>query len=166
MGINEELKSLLEGDILFLGLGNMNRGDDSIGISLVEDLTDEIKNLKTNTQIKALTCGKNPEFYIKDIVEYDPDTIILIDSVNFGENPGKLIITDPDSIKSRSVSSHRMPIPIFIEIIKEKIDKLKVHLIGIQPSNIEIGSSISDEVYTSGKRLKENILKVLKTSKI
>ncbi|OUJ18803.1 NiFe-hydrogenase maturation factor [Methanonatronarchaeum thermophilum] len=152
MNPKEKIMEIVEGRncILVCGIGNDIKGDDAVGPYI-------ISQVKETGWIKTLDCGKNPEAYIKNIVEINPDLLILIDSTKFNGKPGDLIITQASEIEKKTISSHRMPIPVFNEILHERINNLDIYLIGIQPKQIILGKEISKPVKTTAKTVIEII---------
>ncbi|RZN61092.1 hydrogenase 3 maturation endopeptidase HyCI [Methanonatronarchaeum sp. AMET6-2] len=152
MNLEDQIKSLLgkNNNILICGLGNEIKGDDAVGPYIA-------RHIKDNRQIKTVDCGKNPEKHIKRIVEINPSLLVLVDSTRFGGEPGDLIITTTDEIERTTISSHRMPINIFIKILRERIQDLETILVGIQPKEIAIGMEMSSEVKKTAETLIELI---------
>lgn len=134
---------------LFLGLGNEIKGDDGVGVFIAK---------KIKKDYETIIGEKNPEKHLKKIKEERPDLLFIIDSVNNNSSPGSVVFSEAKKIKKRSMSSHRMPIPVLVKILKDEIPNLKVYLIGIQPKNIEIKEKLSDEV----KETAETIVNLLR----
>ncbi len=139
-------------EILFLGLGNKFRSDDRVGLYIVDELSDEFNVLKG---------GKNPEKHINKIKEIGPDVLIIVDSVDHESKPGSVVFTDLNDVVKKPVSSHRMPIKIFIEILKNDLVDLKTYLIGIQPLDLSIGENISPKI----KETAEMVIELIKEIK-
>ncbi|WGI17194.1 hydrogenase 3 maturation endopeptidase HyCI [Methanonatronarchaeum sp. AMET-Sl] len=154
MNPKNEIHQLAENKqkIILCGIGNDIKGDDAVG----PYITNQVK--ETN-RIKTIDCGKNPENHIKKIVTKKPDLLLLIDSTKFGGEPGDIVITKPSEIEKTTITSHRMPLPIFIEILNERIKNLETILIGIQPQQIVLGKKMSKPV----KQTAENIIEIINT---
>ncbi|PTD93996.1 hypothetical protein C9439_04655 [archaeon SCG-AAA382B04] len=134
---------------VFLGLGNEIRGDDGVGIFITK---------KIKKDYKTIIGEKNPEKHLKKIKKEEPDLLFIIDSMDNNSPPGSVIFSEAKNIKKRSMSSHRMPIPVLVEILKDKLPNLEVYLIGIQPKKIDIKEELSDEV----KETAETIIGLLR----
>jgi hydrogenase 3 maturation protease len=130
---------------LFLGVGNHERGDDAIGTVVVSKLRTEHK----------LDCGPVPENYTGKIRRMEPEVIIMIDAVDFGGNPGELILTEAENAKGLTLSTHSMPISIFCKMLP----KSKIYLLGIQPKSFD---ELTYEVSLSGEKLSNEINLLLK----
>ncbi|MBD3277109.1 MAG: hydrogenase maturation protease, partial [Candidatus Aegiribacteria sp.] len=77
-----ELNDKLRGRVVFVGIGNLLKGDDALGPKLVEELAS--KGLKT------VDAGTTPENYIGKVASMEPDTVVLIDAVHLDSKPGSV----------------------------------------------------------------------------
>lgn len=76
------LKSHLKGKVLILGIGNTLRSDDGLGSILANRLKDKVP-------FKVIDAGTTPENYLEKIVKEKPESMIIIDAVDFGGVPGE-----------------------------------------------------------------------------
>jgi len=60
------------------GVGNRMRGDDGIGPKVIEELEKTHSNEK---DILLLDAQANPENFVRDIENFKPDKLIIIDAV-------------------------------------------------------------------------------------
>ena len=149
-----DLKKILKGKIVILGIGNLFKGDDAVGTELVE----RIENLNN---FDCINCGISPENYTQEIISKKPDTLIIVDAVNINGNPGDVVLLRPEQLKDECFDSHRIPINVLIKYLKNYI-KDNIYILGIQPKIINYGSHLSREVSESIDILQEIFTNVSK----
>ena len=129
-----------------LGIGNTLKGDDGIGIYIVEKVNKYLKEAKS--EVIVIDCGTTPENYTSVIRKHNPDTLILVDAADMGLSPGSYRIIPPERIEVMHFSTHIMPLSVFISYVSEFFSE--VVLIGIQPDKMEVGTALSSKVQRSG----------------
>ncbi|AFH43281.1 hydrogenase maturation protease [Fervidicoccus fontis Kam940] len=144
MMIQEKLKNLLnEKKALIICLGNELREDDGVGPYICDKL-----NCKNTVSVDV------PENLNNKAFSFQPDVIVIIDSVDFGASPGSILITEGISDKT-SISIHKLPIRLIFDAVGLKAEK--IFLIGIQPKSLNFGEQLSEEVKNSADFLIEQI---------
>lgn len=143
----------LDGRVAILGIGSESRGDDAAGIRVVEKIQEKIDS----PHILVIVAGPVPESFTSKIKKFEPDYIMLIDSVDSEEHPGKISVIDPNRIVGEKLSSHRLPLSMMMEYLKEETGA-EVILVGIQPNRVKMGSKMSGPV----KKSVDNLAKILK----
>jgi len=83
----EDLKSHLQGKIIILGIGNTLRSDDGAGSILANRIKDKVPFI-------VFDVGISPENYLDKIIKERPDTILIIDTGDFGGKPGELRVVE------------------------------------------------------------------------
>jgi hydrogenase 3 maturation protease len=144
---------------VILGIGNTLRGDDGIGIHTVETLnryleelekgSKQAKFIRVRSELIAVDCGTTPESYTSAIREHNPDRLILVDAVDMGLSPGSYRIIPPEKIGVMCVSTHNMPLSLFVSYVREFCRD--VVLIGIQPERMDAGTTLSSAVRSGGE---------------
>ena len=84
-------KNIFKGKVVILGIGNILRGDDGLGPVLIERLTLRLQksaNLKGNIELVCFDAGTTPENYAGKIIKEKPGTILIVDALHLGKNPG------------------------------------------------------------------------------
>lgn len=126
--------------VLIIGVGNEMRGDDGIGAFLAGELEREFGNRKDIMVVSTQV----PENFIKPIMDFKPDKIIILDSADFGGRPGDFRVIREREIMEFLVSTHNMPLTVFLKALEGlKAEKI---LVGIQPRNLDFGTGLSREV--------------------
>jgi hydrogenase maturation protease len=134
--LKKNLYQLLEKapKLLILGIGENRMGDDGAGQYLAFYLDQAIDISK----IKIINGGIVPEENLDEIVAFQPDIMLLIDTIQGNRLPGEFdIYEDKQMMNYLPISSHSLPLPILIDRCKRQIPDLKVKLLGIEPYSLE-----------------------------
>ena len=125
---------------LIVCIGNPNGGDDAVGPYIAEKMSSEMKDKTFDGEI--LDVGIAPENFTGVIKEKNPETLILIDAVDMNLSSGVVRIIPPDSIGVMHVSTHGIPLSVFIQYLQQYIKNIT--LIGIQPERMhgEMSASV------------------------
>jgi hydrogenase 3 maturation protease len=141
--------------IVLVGVGSPIRGDDIVGLKVLQllegKLPDNVLLLQTETV---------PESYTGAIRDFQPTHVIVVDAANFQGAPGETRIIPPRAIANTSVSTHSLPLPLFIGYVKESICP-NVILLGIQGVNIDLGAELNPEVEKGAAELANVLRKLL-----
>ena len=133
------LKEHLKGKVIILGIGNTMRSDDGVGSLLAERIKDKVP-------FSVWDAGPSPENYLGKIVKEAPDTLVLIDAVDFGGRPGEFSVLEADDIKTVNLfSTHNASISLLINYLQSEI-KADIIILIVQPKSIVFGDALSPEV--------------------
>lgn len=132
------------------------RGDDGVGPLIARNL---IKLFKTQPEILVINAGTVPENYTGLIRKEKPSHIIFVDAVEMKMNPGLIKLVKSYEIADYNISTHAMPLSFMIKYLESFTDA-KILLIGIQPKNMEMSNTISEEV----KRGVEELTRIINNS--
>jgi hydrogenase 3 maturation protease len=141
MNFEEQLAAGLEGVVVVLGTGNPMRGDDAAG-SLVA------REIVCPPGAHAIDAEEVPEDYVSQVINLQPDTIVVIDSVDLGAAPGSVAFLDVDQLAQYWPSTHRMPIGLLMRFL-EREAHARVIGIGIQPEHTGFSQPLSEPVRAS-----------------
>jgi hydrogenase 3 maturation protease len=159
MSLKEELEeffgSAKERRVVLVGIGSPIRHDDVVGLRVLELL-----EAKLPPSILLLPTETVPESYTGSIREFAPTHILLLDAAHFGGVPGEGRIIPTEIITNISISTHSLPLHIFIDYIKKSICP-RVLLLGIQGANIELGEGITMEVEEGAKLIAKILIDLL-----
>lgn len=133
--------------VVIVGIGSPMRRDDFVGLRVLELLSGMMPE-----NVLLLPTETVPESYTGSIRSYKPTHVVLLDAANFGGAPGEARIVSPKAIVNTSVSTHSLPLHVFIEYVKQTICE-KVTLVGIQGMNIEMGEGLTPEVEKGARDL-------------
>ena len=137
--LSEQLNKLRDSSALILGIGNILKGDDAAGPLVCRRL----KEAKISAGL--IDAGTVPENYIQRIIKKAPQTLIVIDAIDFGAEAGTIRIFKPEHLDSLVVSTHTLSPRLFIDVIRRSI-RVDVYFIGIQPAQTQLGQPPSTAV--------------------
>ena len=145
--------------VALLAIGSEFRGDDAAGLLVAENLKKLLK--KPSRKFKIFIGATAPENLTGDIKRFNPSHILLVDSVDFKDKPGSILVLSPRDIGDGvSFSTHKMPAKVLMQYFSNSLPCDPV-LIGIQPASIDFGKKPSKEVVSSAKEVARAIDKSL-----
>ena len=135
----EDFKSRLKGKVVILGIGNILRSDDGTGSVLAS-------RIKGKTPFIVFDAEESPENYLEKIVKEKPDTVVIIDAVDFGGKPGEFKFLQAQEIKTVNLfATHNASISLTINYLQNNL-KADIIILIIQPKSINFGDKLSREV--------------------
>ncbi|MBN2587458.1 MAG: hydrogenase maturation protease [Candidatus Fermentibacteraceae bacterium] len=148
--LREELRKLLRGRIVYMGIGNILRGDDAIG----PELTCRLSRMGMRT----VDAGSVPENYIGSVARLKPDTVVLIDAVHLDRRPGSVELLDRSDLAGGiGFTTHTLSPVLVMERLEEETGAA-VFLLAIQPKCLDFGAPLSGEMETVLAQLPEALL--------
>ncbi len=157
--VEEDLERWFSGakKVVVAGIGNPIRGDDYVGMKILEDLKGKVPN-----KVLLLECETVPESFLLDIEEFHPTHVLLIDAALQGLNAGEAKLVQVGQIAEFSaVTTHILPLNLFCDYITQTTGA-KISLLLIEPKNMEFGEGLSPEVKASALKLTDTLLELLK----
>lgn len=142
MTVKDDLEEWLKGcsRLVILGIGNLLRGDDSLGLEIVRRLKSKLPK-----GITVIEGGLTPENFIGKIRKIKPSHVLLIDAACFGGKPGEIRLVYSKQISGVTISTHVIPLSVLADLIREETNA-KIILLGIEPKNLSLGAEISPEI--------------------
>ena len=132
------LKEIICPSMVIVCVGNDLCGDDGAGPTLARTLPKTIPWTVFDT-------GTVPESFLMKIAQAKPESLLLIDALDFGAAPGEVEFFMSDDITGQGPSTHG-PAPLaFLEVL-QMIHPCRNAVLGIQPKDNTIGSSLSKPV--------------------
>ena len=140
---------------LVIGLGNPLRGDDGLGLKVVENL----KQKKLGRGISIIKAGTAPVNYLEEIKQ--AQNIIGVDAIQGGKKPGsiyQLTLNDLNQQLSQYPTSHNYSLPQVVSLAKEIANRPKKSFFyGIEPEELTFKPQLSSSVKQSLPQLIEKI---------
>lgn len=127
--------------MLFVGIGNILRSDDGIGVYIVN-------RMDLNQNISKLIVEVSLENYISTINKISPDILVLVDCIDFNEKPGYFCLLPVSDITEKVIHSHHITFARITDFFR-----MPVFVLGIQPENLKVGEELTDSVKEAGDRL-------------
>lgn len=147
-----DISNILHGKVVFLCIGNLDRRDDGAGVYFAY-------LMQGKTQYEVINTGMVPENWTGYVTRLEPDTIIIVDAVQFDGKPGDIKIFSGDDLCAGNISTHDVSPKLLIEYLREST-KADIYILGIKPKSNEIGEGLSEEVEKAVTNLKEKILTI------
>lgn len=123
--------------VIFIGIGNMLRGDDAVGVVLAQRL---------RLEISIIDAGITPENYLGKIINLNPEEVWIIDALDFGATPGEYKVFKAEELSSDHLFfTHNFSLELFCEYLKKNIQAV-IFILGIQPKSTEFSQRLSEEV--------------------
>jgi len=133
----------------FIGLGNRDKGDDAVGLEIIDRLS-HLNKGRFYSEEQGLESSILGIMKIKDI-----HNIIFIDACDLDSEPGEICLVRNEGVDDRRISTHKHPISLLMALL-EKEGK-KSYLLGIQPESVERKNAFSESVSSSCKKIIEAI---------
>jgi hydrogenase 3 maturation protease len=92
-----------------------------------------------------LDAGPAPESQTGRLRRFTPDLVVLVDAARMGEPPGTVRWLPWQDAAGMPGSTHTLPLSLLATFLTADLD-CEVALLGIQPLDTEIGSSLSPPV--------------------
>lgn len=107
----EDMPQYHDKSVIVFGCGNVLFGDDGFGPKVVEELQ---KNYDIPPHVCVINAGLSVREYLFNITldEQRPDTIIIVDAVDFGRSPGEIFEIDLEELPENKIddfSMHQIP---------------------------------------------------------
>jgi hydrogenase 3 maturation protease len=144
---NELNKLLSQKDkkILFVGIGNLLKMDDGMGVYIS-------RKIKNKGAISSLTVETGIENYIGKINSLNPDILVLIDCVDLKLAAGAFKLLKVSQIQDLTFNTHNISLKRLSDFFS-----MPVFVLGIQPEKIDFGENISYLV----KNIADKIIKLI-----
>jgi len=156
--IRDALKKWFAGAdrVVVAGIGNPIRGDDFVGVKIVQDLTDKVSD-----KVRLLECETVPESFMQEIVDLKPSHVLLIDAAILGLKAGEARLFFPEQVTDfPAITTHMLPLRIFCEYIT-KMTEAKIALLLIEPENTEFGEGLTQKAQAAAEKITKILLEVL-----
>jgi hydrogenase 3 maturation protease len=143
--MEKHLSSLLNGKTVIVGIGNPLRGDDGFGPHLVELLRNTVKAV-------CIDAGTAPESYIGKIIKEDPDTVLIVDAVHLGLEPGEFRVMEGSEILQSGFTTHDLSPRMFMDHLEQRT-RARIYMLGVQPQSVHFGDEMSEPVKRTAEQL-------------
>lgn len=121
-----------------VGVGNVLRGDDGAGPELIAALEGKI-------DLPVVDASEVPENYGGWVVRRNLESVVFVDAVEFGGEPGDFGIIPLEKLMVSASSTHRLSLHYVILYLKDEWEGDAI-LVGIQPGSVSLGEGLSDKV--------------------
>lgn len=130
-----------------MGIGNTLRRDDGFG-SLLAGL------LIGKSGLEVIDAAASPENFLGEVVRRQPDTLLIVDAVDFGGIPGEARLFDMNEVKTVNFFlTHDTSPKLLFDFLKEGL-KGESYLLAVQPEDVGFGEAMSLKVKSRLEELK------------
>jgi len=160
MGTDRQLEQLLGKPLrgklrnkktLIVGIGSLLKGDDGAGPIVCQRLRD------ANVSAETIDAGTAPENYFQAIIRKNPESLLVIDAIDFGASPGTIEVFRPEQLTSFVISTHSLSPHLFVDMVCREIE-VDVYFIGIQPAQTQLGQAVSSQMRHAIQELSDTLL--------
>lgn len=127
----EHLLSDRKRKILFVGIGNVLKSDDGVGVFITG-------KIRESEMISVLNAEVSIENYIGRINSLNPDILVIVDCVNLGLAAGSYKLMPVSKIHDQTFNTHNISLKRLAEFFS-----MPVFILGIQPEKVDFGENIS-----------------------
>ena len=139
--------------LLIVGMGNRIKSDDGAGIYITEELRKQ--------GIENVVIAENSiENYIGKINRYKAKTILMIDAVDMGEEPGHFKLLPVDKIQNTTTNTHNLSIRTISSFFETKVQ----WVLAIQPEEVSFGMGLSTRVQSAANKIVGELLEKYKSN--
>jgi hydrogenase 3 maturation protease len=193
--LRQQLEGSLGGCACLVGVGNVDLGDDGFGVRLAECVEEGLGRRETRacrlearttpaegrlepcttpaegrleactTSTDVVLAGVTPEAHLTALSDGRYDTVIFLDAVEFGGDPGAAVWLEADQMVVRcpQISTHKLSLGLLARLIEDG-SRTRVRLLGVQPASLRVGTGLSAPVQTTLELLAGWILDVARGS--
>jgi hydrogenase 3 maturation protease len=155
MDLREQLVTATQGNVVVMGIGNPCRGDDAAGSHVARQIAER-------PGMHVIDAQDVPEDYLCQIQQHQPDSVVLIDSVDLGSAPGSVALLESGRTTGYYPSTHRVPMRLLVSYL-ERTTHARIFLLAIQPRQTGFLQAMSAEVSSSVESVTEVLNEVLRT---
>ncbi len=132
--------------IVILGIGNLLRGDDGVGVHAVRAL----EKMALPPEVEVVDGGTSPELW----QHFDTaGKLVVIDAMDTGDKPGSIYRFRLDELKTEPqgmISAHDIGLMSLINMARLSGRKIpETVFIGVQPASLDIGVELSADIAAS-----------------
>ncbi len=134
----ERLAVILQPSSVIVCLGHELAGDDAVGVAVGRAVAGRLPW----TVVEALNA---PESFLVKVALLEPASVLLVDAMHFGAEPGSVCLLAADGAGDLSPSTHG-PSPVsFLDLLKT-MHAAPAWILGAQPGGVEMGAPLSEPV--------------------
>ena len=134
--------------LLFIGVGNLLKSDDGVGVIICNQIIER-------SNIRTLTVEVSIENYIGKINSMNPGTIVLLDCMELGSNPGTYRLVALDQVEDITFNTHNISLGKLGDFFH-----YPTYVLGIQPQTTVFGDQLSPPVQDAAHRIIRQINQV------
>lgn len=131
--------------VLFIGVGNVLRSDDGVGVYICSRIVER-------PHIQVLNVEVSIENYIGKIQSMEPDEIIMIDCMDLGSGPGACRLMEIDQLEDMTFNTHNISLGSWKDFFP-----FPAWVLGIQPLELGFGEHLTPPVLRTAHTIIKHI---------
>lgn len=132
------LQDLLSGRVVVMGVGNVHRGDDGVGPVVAA-------RLQGCRGIVSLDVSTAPEKCIDLAAREKPDTVLVVDAVHWGAQPGVYTILAREEIEASGFTTHDLSLRHFLDMLAD-VTGAQIRVLAVQPGDVRLAAEMTPDV--------------------
>ena len=152
--IIEDLRD--EKPMTIIGLGNMLRRDDGVGVYVASKLKSLLRGVRG---VEVIVAEDRVDYAAKELERINPSLIIVIDAMEFHGIPGEIRVLRLEDVEEPYAYTHRIPMKTIFKLMGIEAP---TYVIGIQVASRDFGEGLSGEVKAAGDEVVEFLTKLFK----
>ena len=136
-----------------VGIGNPEAGDDGLGPEV-------IRLLDGRTRALLFDCQTAPENFIGPLANASPASILLIDAVPTGQDPGTVGVFALECMHETTFHTHASTPALFLDMVVERTGA-ECFMLGVEPRSIGFGEAMTPEVTAAARDIADCIAQCL-----
>lgn len=144
-----DLKQILSERTCIVGVGNLLRNDDAVGVMIADRLEKDFSGLD---RISVVNVEDVIENYVFQIAANDSRNVLVIDAVQGdGAEPGSLVLgrLEDMEVANGGLSTHKLALSTAASVLRHH--GKNVYLLGIVAANTDFGREVSQEILDSAE---------------
>ena len=158
--LRQQLKNLPTADrqprVALVGIGHELRGDDAAGVVMARMLGTQ----PHSNALQIIEAGTAPVNCCGQLLRWRPDLIVFLDAADMGEEPGAVRWLYWPEVIAGTGSTHNFSLGVLAEYLTREMG-CPVSLLGIQPADTAVGTSLSAPVAIAVQRTVRALLDIL-----
>lgn len=149
IAFRENLNQILSEPTCIVGVGNLFRNDDAVGVMIAQRLETEFTD---SSQFSVVNAEDVIENFVFQIADKDVKNVLVIDGVQAdGAETGALVLGKMEDIeiKTMGYSTHKLALSTAASVLKHH--GKEVYLLGIVTDNTDYGTTVSQSILESAE---------------
>ena len=151
-GLLQQLGQCLLGRVVFVGVGNVEYGDDGFGVRLAEQIgAAGVKDV--------IIAGTTPDRWIGRFADPGFDNVVFLDAIEFNGSPGSVVFLNSSEMAAAlpQISTHKISLGLLARWI-EATGGTKAWLLGVQPGSLKTEAGLTAAVQCTLDIVRELLL--------
>jgi len=134
-------------------MGNPCRGDDAAGSRVAQ-------RVRERPGVRVIDAQDVPENFLGQVVQRRPDTVLFVDAVDLGSEPGSMALLDAKKMAAYSPATHRVPVSLLASCLEQET-RARIFMLAIQPQHSAFLEPMSEGVTAAADALARMLNEVL-----